>query len=118
MDKINKVREIFLDPSLDEEERKENEEQIRQWETTLVENEGLASLQEHDTSKQIIAQLRKSYRDFSLSLAMNRNLTEKERFSLWAKQDACEFLLSILNKDAKSALKSLDKEVRHALNAT
>jgi len=115
---LEKVREIFLSEEIDEELRADNEERIKEWETLLIQNEAFASWQDHDISKQILEQVRALYKEFGLQLASNRNLTETQRISLWAKQDACLFLLEIIEKDAKGAYERITKEIKQAINAT
>jgi hypothetical protein len=114
MNDLDRVRDIFLS-DVDEDTRKENEEQIRQWETALIQHQAFAGWQSNDISLQIVKQAKETYKDISLQLASNRTLTDAQRNSLWAKQDACLFLLSLIEKDAKGALEQIHREIRAAL---
>ena len=118
MKELENVKKIFLSDELDEDTRIDNEEKIKEWEESLIQNEAFASWQEHDISKQIVAQAKTSYKEFALLLANNRNLTEVQRISLWAKQDACLFLIQITEVDAKGAIDRVNREIKQAINAT
>lgn len=117
MKDLDQVKNIFL-ADVDEETRADNELKIREWEQALIENEAFLSWQEHDITKVIILQVRKAYKEISLNLAVNRGLTEAQRMSSWAKQDACLFLLGLAEKDAKGTLEQVTKEIKTALNAS
>lgn len=114
---LDKVREIFL-TEVDEETRAENEAQIKEWETRLQESEALIDWRDHDITRQIARQARESYRDLALQLSNNRKLTDVERQSLWAKQDAALWILSLTEKDGKGMLEQVKTQIKTALNAT
>lgn len=117
MKELDELRAAFLSPEIDSETRVENEEKIREWEQGLVMNEAFAGWQSHDVTRQIVAQAKQSYKEMALLLAENRHLKEGERLSLWAKQDAIVWLLSLTERDAKGALDNIRDEIRTALNA-
>lgn len=117
MNELDQAKDIFLSPELDEETRSENEAMIREWEQTLIRSEAFDSWRKHDITQQIIIQARESYKDFAVQLSQDRKLTDEQRRSLWAKQDAALWLLSLTDKDAKSVIEQIHKEIRTALQA-
>lgn len=114
---LDKLRAIFLADELDDETRRENETQIAEWEAAMLENEGLHSWQEHDVTKELIAQAKRSYVQMAATLANDRNLDDTRRKSLWAKQDACMYFVALGSRDAKGELQRIRQEVRTALKA-
>jgi hypothetical protein len=119
MDKLQKLREIFLnDDLLDDDIREDNAERIKEWEHLLLENEAFLSWQQHDISKKIVAEAKIAYKEFGLQLATNRSLTQEQRQSLWAKQDACVFILSLTEKDARKIIEDVNMEIGRCINAT
>jgi len=117
MKDLERIREIFL-TEVDDETRLDNESKIIEWEKDMRENEALADWREHDITKSIAAQTKESYKDISVQLALNRNLTEEQRRSMWGKQDACLFILSFTEIDAQGKLDQIHDEIKIALNAT
>jgi hypothetical protein len=115
MDEIQKVREIFL-TDLDEETRADNEAKIREWEEQIIRNQAYLDWREHDITTEINKMVRQAYKEHAMALASNRTLTEEERKALWAKQDACLFILSLTDQNAKSALESVLREIRQVLS--
>jgi hypothetical protein len=114
MKDLDKVREIFL-TDVDEETKAENLEQIREWEKALADNEAYQGWREHDITKNIAAEARKAYTDISITLATRRDLSEPERLSLYARQDAMRWLLSHSERDAAEANKRIQADIRLAL---
>jgi hypothetical protein len=108
---------VYLAEDVDEESRADNEARIRELEAALYHNEALVGWQQHDISRLIAKQARESYVEFAQQLAGNRSLTDAERTKLWGKQDACLFLLSLIETDAKGALEELQREVKNKLAA-
>src|SRR4051812_6698626 len=104
MKELDQLREIFLAQDLDEETRADNEARIKEWETGLIHNEAFAGWREHDVTRQIAKQARETYKDAFMLLGRSRSLTDEQRASLYAKQDAALWLLSIIEVDAKAAL--------------
>lgn len=117
MRELERVREIFL-TEVDEETRNDNLEKIKEWEDGLMHAEAFASWQDQDITKELLKEAKETYRDIGIILANNRELTEKERYSFWGRQDACLFLLSLMAKDAKGTLEQIQKEIKIAFNAT
>jgi L-2-hydroxyglutarate oxidase LhgO len=115
---LEKLKASFLSNDLDEEIRLDNEEKIREWERDIQKNKAFLSWQGHDVTRIIIGKAKEAYKEFALILMTNRNLTEEQRKSLWAKQDACSFLISLGEKDAKSALTKIYTEIKAAIDAT
>ena len=117
-DDLEKIKEIFLASDVDDDERAENEETIREWEQSISEHKAIDTWRKSDITLKVGQQARDSYKAMAMQLALNRELSEKERLSLWARQDACKLLLSFIEVDAKGALESIHNEIRTALNAT
>lgn len=114
MEELEKLKEIFLS-DVDSETYEENITQIREWEQELFERESFKSWQEHDTTRVIMEKAKKEYVDMAKLLATRRTLTEAERQSLWAKQDACLLILSWADGDPGSAIENLRDKVTFAL---
>lgn len=117
MKELDTLKDIFL-TDVDPETRQENLETITQWENQLLAHEAYQSWQKHDITKEVAAQLRKTYTDASLTLANERNLPESKRLAIFAQKDAALWLLSIINRDIDSELATLQNTIRQALNAT
>lgn len=118
MKELDDLKKIFLADDVDDETRADNETKIREWEQELVANENLAGWLDHDVTKDIINNARKSYIDLGVMLATRRDITEATRQSLWARQDAMLWLITLAEKDAKGAIQAINDEIRKALNAT
>lgn len=116
-DKIEESRQIFL-TDVDEETLKDNLAKINEWETSIRTNKAFANWQNSDISKMLIKQFKLTYKNASLQLAQARKLTEAERATLWATKDACLMVLSLIAKDAKAEIESIEKEIDHALSST
>lgn len=111
---LEKVREIFL-TEVDEETLRQNKEDIDAWNQALVENRAYLEWQNADITRSISFQAQESYKDASMSLALKRDLTETQRNKLYAVQDACTFILSLTDKNAKESLGQLSKQIKQAL---
>jgi len=118
MDQLEKIKQIFLASDVDDETLEDNQSKIDEWQKTIIENENLKSWQEHDVTRLIVKQCKDTYKDLSIMLAKNRSLSDEERKSLWGKQDACLFILSLASGDPESSLKQVEEEINHALSAT
>lgn len=114
---LDEVKKIFLAGDVDDEIRLDNEEQILKWEKDLYENEVLADWINHDITKMIIQQAKNSYKEISLTLALNRRLDDEQRKSLWGKQDAMLWLISLGSKDPQKEIESIKNEIKTAINA-
>jgi hypothetical protein len=115
-DELELAKEVFL-TGVDEEDLQQNKDQIDEWHRSLIENKAYLKWQNSDITRMISKQARDSYQDASLSLARRRDLTEQDRIKLYATQDACAFILSLTEKDAKGSLEQLGEQIRHALRA-
>jgi hypothetical protein len=115
---IEEVKKIFLSDDLDEETRAENLAQINDWETSLINSKNYVAWQQHDITQEIVKKLKDAYKENGLMLAINRNLTEPQRQSLFSKQDAILWLLSLIVNDAQEMLQQTNREIKQALNAT
>ncbi len=115
MKELEKVAEIFLN-DVDSEDYQANKETLAEWEKGLHENRLFLSWREHDITKEIAEKAKAEYKEFALQLMQRRDLTDTQRQSLWAKQDACLFILSLTEKDALSEIKTILKEVETAIS--
>jgi len=114
---LEKVRQIFLnDDGLDEETKEDNAKKILEWEQGLIANEAFAGWKDHDVTRQIEKQAKDSYKDIAMRLYRDRTLTDTQRVSLWAKQDAIQWILSLTEKDAKGAIEQINKEIKLAID--
>lgn len=113
---LEEAKRVFL-TDVDEEDAKENLERLQSWEKELRDNASYAQWQANDVTRSIAKQAREAYQDASMQLALNRELDDEQRMSLWAKQDACAFILSLTDKDAKTTLAQLQTQIRNALRA-
>lgn len=116
-DDLDQVRQIFVS-EVDDELRAENEAQIKDWEEGLIHSQAMQGWQSHDITKEIAKGARDSYKSIALMLANNRELTEQQRYSLWGRQDAMKWLLTLIEEDAKGELERINQEIKAALNAT
>lgn len=116
-DKLEQARQIFL-TDVDEEIQKDNLAKIVEWEQALRTNAAFIQWQDSDISKMLIKEFRVTYKDASIQLAESRNLTEAQRVMLWATKDACLMVLSLMAKDAKGEISSIQKEIDYALSST
>jgi hypothetical protein len=111
MDIIEQAKEVFL-TGVDEDTRKENLADITNWEQSILENQAYIDWQAHDITKSIVRQVKETYLDASVQLSKLRVLSEDNRNKLYATQDACIFILSLTERDAKAELESLENDVR------
>jgi hypothetical protein len=112
---IEKLREIYVAEDVDVETRTDNLAVIAEWEKRLRELEGFSRWQGHEVTQEILAKAKKAYIDHSLLLASSRDLTDTARQSLWAKQDAVMWLISIISEDAKGEIANINALVARAL---
>lgn len=117
MNELEQVREIWL-TDVDEETRLDNEKKIAEWDAGLRENEAIANWREHDITQQVARQAKETYKELSMQLGINRALTDEQRRTLWGRQDACLFILSLTEIDAQGALERIHAEIKQALHAT
>lgn len=113
---LEKIKEIYLSSDVDDEDYQENLQKITEWESSLRQNEDFASWLESDVTKSILEQAKTAYRDFAMTIMAGRDLTDAQRASLFAKQDAALWLISLIDKDTKGAVKQILTEIRRALN--
>jgi hypothetical protein len=117
MKELEQAKKIFL-TDVDDETLAENQEQIRAWESSLQQNKAYERWKAHDLTVELNKRVKTSYRDFAMVLATNRSLTEEQRTSIYAKQDACLFILGLTDQDAENAIASVLREIRQTINAT
>jgi hypothetical protein len=117
MSDIDLLRARFL-TDVDEETKAENLEQIREWERGLRENLAYQQWRDHDITRQVTAEARKTHTELALLLATKRDLTPEERQSVYARQDAMRWLMSLTEKDGAAAAKAIEADIRRALAAS
>lgn len=118
MDKdLQKLKEIFLASDVDDEDRDDNLKKITEWENSIRESEDFLSWQSSDITRKLAEQAKNTFKDNAMSLATNRTMTEEERKSVFAKQDAMLWILSMIEKDVKGTLSQVQGEIRRALKA-
>lgn len=116
MKELEKIKELFLTEDLDAEDYEDNRKRIEEWQEAIINNENIIAWQEHDITKAIAKRVKTAYREHALILINNRNLSEAQRNSIWAKQDACQFLLSLLEDNgSKEAIEQIKKEIERTL---
>ena len=113
---LQKVSEIFL-TDVDHEDYEENKQTLIEWEQGLAANRLFLSWQNHDTTRQIANQAKESYKAFCLQLIQDRALSEQARMSIYAKQDACLFILQFTEKDALGEIKEILRQVEVAVSS-
>lgn len=116
MDKdLKKLKEIYLDSDIDAEDYQDNLTRITEWEETIRSNQDFLSWQQSDISIAIVAKVKEAYKNFSMQLINDRTLTQEQRNSIYAKQDAMLWIMSMIVKDAKSELETIHSEIKSAL---
>jgi hypothetical protein len=118
MKDLEKLKEIYITANdVDEETRKENLEEITKWENALIESEAYGSWQSHDITRSISKRAKDTYKELSMILAMDRKITQEQRVSLWAKQDAALWLLTLTDVDVKSTIDQIHSDIKRAISA-
>jgi hypothetical protein len=117
MNELEQAKEIFL-TDVDDETANENAQKLREWESRIQTNQSYLTWKEHPITQEINRMVREAYKDHGLALAENRTLDEDQRANLFAKQDACRFILSLTSRDAKTDLEQTLRDIRYALSAT
>lgn len=116
MTDIEKLREIFVAEDVDDETRADNLMIIRGWEKQLRELDTFAGWKQHPVTQQIIGRAKKSYIDHSLLLARSRDITDSARQSLWSKQDAMLWFISLASTDVSTEIANINAQITRALN--
>ncbi len=118
MKELETIRAKFLTDDLDIEDRADNAALLKEWEEGLIHNSAYIEWQSNDITREISQKMKNEYREFGLILASNRTLTDDQRKSIWAKQDACLFMLSITDVDAKGTIAQIKNEIKRAIAVT
>ena len=116
MEDIEKLKQIFLADDIDEEDKEDNLLNIQSWESEIIKNKNILGWQEHDITKKIIDKAKENYTDLSLKLIKDRKLTEAQRLSIYAKQDAMLWLISLSGDNPKSAIEQINNNIKVALS--
>lgn len=114
-DNLEKLEEIYVAEDVDEETREDNLSLIREWRSKLIKLDEYAGWKDHPVTQNIVAQAKKSYVDHSLLLARSRDLTDSARQSLWGKQDAMLWLISLASDDAQKEIAGIEEMIARAL---
>lgn len=115
--KLEKLKEIYLADDIDSEDREENLKEIRDWERDLIENKNILSWQEHNITQEIMTKAKENYIELSKRLSTERDLTEQERASIYGKQDAMLWLISLSGENPKSMLEKINNDITIALSS-
>lgn len=118
MKELEIIRAQFLADDIDEEDREDNERILQEWENSLIQNTAFVEWRNHEITREIVQKIKTQYKEFAVSLYSNRSLTDTQRQSLWAKQDACMFILSLTEKNAKEEIEHIQKEIKAAISVT
>ena len=116
MENLQKLKEIYL-TDVDAQSYQENLERITEWEKALIAHENMASWQAHQTTIDIKKQAKESYVFFCVQLATNRKLTDEQRISIYAKQDACLWIMTLGNDHALEDIRAIQRDIQIALQA-
>jgi len=111
-----KLKEIFLSSDIDSEDYEDNLDLLKGWESQLIESKNMLGWQSHDITKEIMRKAKESYVDASTKLASDRGLTEAVRQSLFSRQDAMLWILSLSGDDPKSTIAGINNSITRALN--
>lgn len=115
---LEEIKRIFITADdVDEETRQHNLKRVEAWQDTLIKSENFLNWQEHDVTREIVQQAKETYKDAFMRLGRERSLTEKERMSLYALQDATLWIISLAEKDAKGTIEQIHKEIAANLHA-
>jgi hypothetical protein len=117
MKEIDRAKEIFL-TDVEPETYAENLATIQEWERTLIKNQAYLGWREHQTTHELNKMVKAAMIDHAVQLGTNRNLSDEERNVLWAKQDACLFILNLTDQNPRTAIDSVMRDIRRAINAT
>lgn len=115
MNELNDLKKIFLDETLDTETYQDNLKTISEWENTLMQSEMFLSWQEHDATKEIVRKAREVKQSNARRLSTDRTLTQEQRSSLFAKQDALDWILTIATGDTKEKILQTHNLIKKAL---
>lgn len=115
-DNLEQLEEIYLSDDIDDETRADNLSLIREWRSRLIKLEEYAGWKDHPVTQDIVAKAKKSYVDHSLLLARSRDLTDSARQSLWGKQDAMLWIISLTSDDAQEEISGIEMAITRALN--
>ena len=116
MDNIEKLREIFLAEDVDSEDYEDNLRDLNELESRYRENENLLEWQQHALTQAVVKQAKEGRLEIALRLANDRELSNEQRASLFAKQDAMDWILNLASADPQKELENLDKEIENGLN--
>lgn len=114
---IEEAKKIFL-TDVDPDDLEDNLEIIRSWEKQLIESTDYEEWRKHDITKKIAHEAREAYKDATMQLGLRRGLTEEERIKLQGHQDACVFLLSLIDRNLENSLSSLNESVQRAIRTS
>lgn len=115
MDKLNKLKEIFVLNENDEETRQDNLKTITEFEVAIARNKALSEWRQSDISQKFIKMFKTFLHDITLVLGTNSEIDEKTRQQLFAKRQAVAWFLSIINENPESDLMRIESEISKAL---
>lgn len=118
MTDIEKLKEIYLGADVDSEDYQDNLDKITEWEEALAKSQDFMGWQKHDITKRIIAKAKETYKENAIRLGSDRNLTQAQRDSLFAKQDAIAWLINMAGEDYETVIKQINMEIKQVLAVT
>lgn len=115
MDKLNKLKEIFVLNENDEETRQDNLKTITEFEVAIARNKALSEWRQSDISQEFIKTFKTFAHKVTVLLGTNSEIDEKTRQQLFAKRQAVLWFLSIINENPESDLMRIESEISKAL---
>ena len=112
---LEKLKTIFLSDEVDAEDYQDNLDKINEWEQSLVSNENIKGWQDHDITREIVQRAKESHATLSLLLATDRKLTDTERASIYARQDAMVWMISIASESPEQVIAGIQDDIKKAL---
>lgn len=115
------LRDKFLGPDVDEEDRADNARVIAEFERSIADAETMMRWLEHPVTQDLMSIAREKYKQASVTLATRRDLTDQERNECYIAQDAAMLILSLAARDIpalEQELEQIKTEINKALSAT
>lgn len=116
MEELQKLKEIYL-TDVDSDLYQENLEHITKWEKELIANENMISWLSHDTTIVIKDQAKNTFIELAITLATDRKLTDVLRQSIYARQDACLWILLLGDNNPIQTIQLIKNDIKTALQA-
>lgn len=115
---FDKLREVFLSKDIDDEDYDDNYKALNDLEREYRESVDLQEWLGHVLTKKLFDTAQEAYVSNAVRLAQDRELTEKERWSIYAKQDAMLWLLTVVEDNPTEKISLIEEQVKKALGTT